>query len=509
MRPAPKTVASRQQQEQPSAQLKNDDDDSDDSSSSSFSSLFGLGGGGGDSPARQPTSSTTTASTQPQPGVSARLDPADHVNPLTRKLPVPPPPSRGKNADDDHDTMRPTQPMTEKEKWKRASMLAKRMRADEEDEKDDNEAQDVVEHLPQPTPAGISTTSNKKKKNDGVVVDPPPPPRKQIEDDKQAASSSSSKAKDEFLFPHADDQRRLENYIYMCTLSIAMTGKIGGVLDLQTCNTISDIYTIEDDANVLFRRFRKFRRQLYESMVDTISKTGNPVLLAIVSRMNNCKLTVYSKPKYLIQTENVDNNDNDGGGGAEEGSGGGGGGGGVAYDVWTLREIATEDSVRSAALTPVSGTMSQPKAPPQEFMDKTGVMFQIDSEYVNVLKCLYTLLFFLDFLNSEIAVKVEAVLKTVPFLEGSTGKWSADIHATWDRLFARDLESRASLTGSAGGAGGGGGGKRKSAVATKDVAKQHPMYVFVEGIQKQLTMCCLAMQKIVGKRPFLVIMGDE
>lgn len=135
-------------------------------------------------------------------------------------------------------------------------------------------------------------------------------------------------------------------------------------------------------------------------------------------------------------------------------------------------------------------------------------MFHIDSEYVNVLKCFYTLMFFMDFLNSEITVKIDAITKAMPGLS-HTGQWNAEIHRTWDVLFARDFESRASLSAS--------GSKRASssssaaaaALSNKDIAKQHPMHVFVEGIQKQLVTCCAAMQKIVGKDPFFIHEGPS
>lgn len=369
---------------------------------------------------------------------------ADNVNPVDRELPTPtPPPAQPRKI------QRPSVVvghMTEKDKWTEASRVAKRQRS-----QGDGDVPTTTTTTPTPT-----STKKKTKPDDAFI--------------------------EAHLFPHSDDLRRLENYIYMCTLSIVTTGKMGGTLDHSKCNTVTDIDDIVIDVNALFRRFRKLRRALHAGMVSVIERTGNPVLLGIVRCMDNSKLTVYSKPKYLHPTEEGEEH----------------GGGGTAYDVWTLQKIPTEANVRGAALTPVSGTMSQPKPPPPEFMQRGPIMFHVDSEYVNVLKCLYTLLFFLDFLNSEIDAKIESVLKTMP-PELSGMNWNADIHHAWDTLFARDSESKALVTASASSS-----SSRKNGVSNKDVAKLYPMYVFVESMQKQLLTCCSAMQKIVGKDPFFI-----
>jgi hypothetical protein len=130
-------------------------------------------------------------------------------------------------------------------------------------------------------------------------------------------------------------------------------------------------------------------------------------------------------------------------------------------------------------------------------MQRGPIMFHVDSEYVNVLKCLYTLLFFMDFLNSEISAKIESVIKTMPPEHAVIGQWNADIHHAWDTLFARDFESRALVASSS-------SSRKNAGVSSKDIAKLYPMHVFVETMQKQLVTCCSAMQKIVGNDPFFI-----
>lgn len=360
---------------------------------------------------------------------------ADTVNPMDRvdislPTPPPPPPPPPKHKLPLPKKTRP--PLSEKEKWAEASRVAKRQRSQEEQE---------------------------------ATVIPQQHVANEQEDD---------------VFPHPDDQRRLENYIYMCTLSIVMTGKMGGTFDHTKCSTMTDIDVVGEDVNALFRRFRKLRRSLHAGMCSMVERSGNAVLLGIVQCMDNSKLTVYSKPKYLHSEAEVE-----------------GSGAGTAYDVWTLQRIPAEANVRGASLTPVSGTVSQPKPPPPEFMQRGPIMFHVDAEYVSVLKCLYTLLFFLDFLNSEINTKIEAVIKTMPPEHAVIGQWNADIHHAWDTLFARDTESRALIASSS-------SSRKNAGVSSKDIAKLYPMHVFVESMQKQLLTCCSAMQKIVGSDPFII-----
>jgi hypothetical protein len=187
----------------------------------------------------------------------------------------------------------------------------------------------------------------------------------------------------------------------------------------------------------------------------------------IVRVMHNCKLVIFNTAKSLFPGPKTAMADNTPPGYSVP----------TPWCVWSGKQIISESSVRAATLSPLKSSVaaSSTTATSSNGELASPVMFHIDVQYANVLKCMHTLLFFLDYLNMEIQNK----MKTFK-VDGSTESHDA----MWERMY--DPPS-------------------SDASATVDAkAKKKPFTVLSLAAQTQLTECVRVMRTVLDEKYFVV-----
>lgn len=237
-------------------------------------------------------------------------------------------------------------------------------------------------------PVAAAAASQKKRPLPQAAPLPPPPEKKKSKKKKTAVAPEVPGKAHLPIFPHADDQRRVCQYIRVMTFSLIKTGEIGNLGDDAT----DEQNAAMTDGRAFFRRCIMFRRQFLDALKERA--VANPYMSALLPAFAVCKLVMFNSSKPLFPAK----------GEGEEPE--------KAFCVWSRREILPSN-VKAVALVPLESSFSHTAGNKQAEPVLAPVMFHVDLLYVNALKCIHTLLFYLDYLTAEINSKVDAVRSSI------------------------------------------------------------------------------------------------
>jgi len=329
---------------------------------------------------------------------------------------------------------------TEKERCQALAMILKKQKPNPDDIP---YTPSSSQQPPPPTPPRAEVEITKKKKKHQRA----PLPKKRA-----SAPAAKAPAHQPCLFPHEDDIARVRDYIWLSTVNTLIAGKIGNPIDHKY--NITDYDKLAVTVTLFYKRCCLLRKRVIEGFKRMCS--GNAYMTHIANNLHRCKLTVYNKAKYLNPSV------------AETGD--------PVYCVWSLKQIKEESDVRTAALTPVAGTASQRNEDVPDPTIEQGVMFHIHTRYANILKCVHTVIFFVDYLNNEIETKVEMVRGQVQQFDDV---WNEEVEQEWKQAFTLD---------------------------PGDVkAKSKPMVALINATQTQLKEICNVLRLEMGDECFTVI----
>lgn len=258
------------------------------------------------------------------------------------------------------------------------------------------------------------------------------------------------------VFPHQDDLKRIADFIWIRLVSYIITNTKGGVID--PLYVITDEQKYINSVRIFCIRCTMLRKQVLKQF--KILCQGNPEMTKIADQIHRCKLDAYNKAKYLDSSVTRT--------------------GAPVYCVWTLQVIPEEKNVRSFALIPISGALSQKGENIPDPSKEHGVMFHMHSDCANIIKGVHTLLFFLDYLDNEIEKKWKEIPNKIVVPYDSASVWDENIEKQWRNLFTPDLSD--------------GVAKKKKFLAA-----------FVDTVQTQLSEICIALRRVMGDETFIVI----
>lgn len=250
------------------------------------------------------------------------------------------------------------------------------------------------------------------------------------------------------LFPHADDLARLRSYAFAMVTSSVITGTMGKLQ--EACEIAGDSATKDiENAIMFFVRFNKFRGQFVEALEKRFA--SQPGISAIIPVMQRCKL-VQAAGKATIDKDSP------------------------ARCIWSGQSLAGTNNAHAMSLHPLTQSWSHTGNSPDEMSPPSvGVSFYICSSYVNILKCIHTLLFFLDYFQARLEqVTTEQSKKGVGIKTG----------AEWDEAYWRGTFA----------------GTDK---------KLNPLGYEVSLFEGAFTNCCQVMKRCLGHEPFVVITPPE
>lgn len=116
-------------------------------------------------------------------------------------------------------------------------------------------------------------------------------------------------------------------------------------------------------------------------------------------------------------------------------------------------------------------------------------MFHVHSRYVNVLKCIHTVLFFLDYVNAEIQDQVLKLRKALP---ASMFDWNETSEAEWRLMF--------------------GFSPIESSLTPADKKKRQPFVALINAMQSSLAECVNVLRKELGsgvENSFVVVSQEK
>lgn len=285
-----------------------------------------------------------------------------------------------------------------------------------------------------------------------------------------AAASTGAGAGRDVLFPHKQDCDRIANYVYATTVSIVLTGALGTPIP-DTIAMFEKDHHIEQ-TTLFYVRFLKLREQLLAEDVLPTRFGASPRIASLVRAMGSCKLITSNTSKTLHHP---------------------GGGDSPVYCAWSGTEITTPSDVRALALVPVKGAWSSFVGGGGGGGDddaagaKGGVMFHVHSRYVNIFRCLHTVLFFVDYMNTEIQNTVETTRKTLP---PSMFEWNTESEDEWRRMCGLAAAGAATTAAAA-------DGKKKK--------QQQPLASLIATLQSVLIKCTSVLRKELCHDCFVVI----
>jgi hypothetical protein len=249
------------------------------------------------------------------------------------------------------------------------------------------------------TPASAPAVADNAKKRAA-----PPPPTSKVQPDVNPRGGDKVVAplkiepfhkSAEAMFPDVCDYDGLADFVYISSITHKINGKFGGSLPAGA--VVSNKERLSVGVNRLWKRVKEFRKQVKAAWVQVCSDSGNTDMTRISGLMPQCKLVVHNtKSKHLAE---------------------------VPVCVWSGHNT----DLRSLALVPIEGTtiaIGPAKVPAQE-----GVMFHLQHRFVEMLKCVHTLLFLLDYVNAEIENQMS---KPTPEM---MGEWGPAMDAYWQRAF--------------------------------------------------------------------------
>ena len=286
-----------------------------------------------------------------------------------------------------------------------------------------------------------------------------------------AAASTGAGAGRDVLFPHKQDCDRIANYVYATTVSIVLTGALGTPIP-DTIAMFEKDHHIEQ-TTLFYVRFLKLREQLLAEDVLPTRFGASPRIASLVRAMGSCKLITSNTSKTLHHP---------------------GGGDSPVYCAWSGTEITTPSDVRALALVPVKGAWSSFVGGGGGGGDddaagaKGGVMFHVHSRYVNIFRCLHTVLFFVDYMNTEIQNTVETTRKTLP---PSMFEWNTESEDEWRRMCGLAAAGASATTAAAT------DGKKKK--------QQQPLASLIATLQSVLIKCTGVLRKELCHDCFVVI----
>jgi len=198
------------------------------------------------------------------------------------------------------------------------------------------------------------------------------------------------------MFPDVCDYDGLSDWVYVSSISYKINGHLRGTLPANI--VVSNLERLELGIKRLWRRVREFRGQVKAAWAHVCRESGNADMVRVAGQMNQCKLVVHNtKSKFLAENP---------------------------VCVWS----GHNSELRSLALVPIEGTtiaLGPAKVPPAP----EGIMFHLQSRFVDMLKCVHTMLFLLDYVNADIEDRMS---KPAPEMMGD---WNPAMDAYWQRAF--------------------------------------------------------------------------
>jgi hypothetical protein len=254
------------------------------------------------------------------------------------------------------------------------------------DDDDHDEIDQLFRVAPTPPPAG------KRARKEA-----PPPPGKKVAPAAAAKKDREAQPLPQMvvavLFPDVCDYDGLSDWVYVSSISYKINGHLRGAL--PSTLVVSNLERMQLGIKRLWRRVREFRGQVKAAWAHVCRESGNPDMAKVAAQMSQCKLVVHNtKSKHLAENP---------------------------LCAWSGHNT----ELRSLALVPIEGTtiaLGTPK--PSE-----GIMFHVQTRFVDMLKCVHTLLFLLDYINADIEDRMSK-----PWPE-MMGDWGPAMDAYWQRAF--------------------------------------------------------------------------
>lgn len=312
------------------------------------------------------------------------------------------------------------------------------------------------EEAPPEKPAG-----KKKARTDALPLPPPPPPpptakgpiaKKAAATTKKsggsaAATASTAAAAANPMFPHEKDVERVGQFVKHMAFTLLKTGVMGGVSEDEeaTAEHIQD----EGASTQFYLRYVIFRAQLIAGLTALFARS--PYMSGIIGAMAVSKLIIFGVAKPLFAVDEV-----------------------PAMCAWSGKRIDNPGEVRAVALVPLTEFSSQSASvplPSEAPIPSSPVMFHINHQFSNMFKCINTLLFFIDALNSEIVNKVSTVSNM------------DDKAVAWDLIYGEE--------------GGGGDGKKGG--------RKLPISQLCATAQMQLVKCVAVMRTILPDESHFIV----
>lgn len=343
--------------------------------------------------------------------------------------------------------------MTEKERLVAMAAYLKQNQSLLEDE-------EVGKAIPE-KPAG-----KKKARTDALPLPPPPPPpptakgpiaKKAAVASKKsggggggsaaAAASTAAAAAANPMFPHEKDVERVGQFVKHMAFTLLKTGVMGGVSEDE--ETTAEHIQDEGASTQFYLRYVIFRAQLIAGLKALFARS--PYMSGIIGAMAVSKLIIFGVAKPLFAVDEV-----------------------PAMCAWSGKRIDNPGEVRAVALVPLTEFSSQSASvplPSEAPIPSSPVMFHINHQFSNMFKCINTLLFFIDALNSEIVNKV------------STVSSMDDKAVAWDLIYGEE--------------GGGGDGKKGG--------RKLPISQLCATAQMQLVKCVAVMRTILPDESHFIV----
>jgi len=211
-------------------------------------------------------------------------------------------------------------------------------------------------------------------------------------------------------FPDATDLEDLGQWVYMNSIMFKVTGGLDMQTRMPPSTKITGWQQAEKSARRLYTRLTAFRTQLRSAWLQTCRDSGNEDMVKLANRMPYCKLVVRKGAKAKPLSDKP-------------------------ACIWSQE---TEE-LCEVALLPIQGgatvTLGNRCTPPElagvgDPVSDAGCMCHLQTRFVDMLKCIHTLLFLFDYVNLDI----DAALRK-PSVPQIAGPWSPEMDAYWQRSF--------------------------------------------------------------------------
>jgi hypothetical protein len=228
-----------------------------------------------------------------------------------------------------------------------------------------------------------------------------------------AVSSNGADNSSSSIFPSARDLQDLGQWVFMNSVMFKVTGGLDTRKRMPANTKITGWEEAEASARRLFTRLTAFRAQLRNAWLQVCRDSRNDGMLKLANRMFYCKLVVRKgatakplcdEPRCIWSGETEELCELallpiEGG------------------DTLTLGNRSTPQEMRTAGAGAGGGSI-------------TGTMCHVQTRFVDMLKCLHTLFFLLDYVNLDIDTALRK-----PTLPEMTGPWSPEMDAYWQQCF--------------------------------------------------------------------------